>query len=166
LRKKYNVKLYGPGWTAKDDFLRTTAYAARKIGLTGLNDRLSKLRITVPPQEENQLYSSAKICINLHEARTGAGKNRVILNERTFKIPACGGFEICDFVTPEDVLRRYFKEDEMVYAKDAEDWFRKIDHYMNHDDERERIRKKGSERALRDHLYTNRVRVILKKLGY
>jgi hypothetical protein len=166
LQKKYNVKLYGPGWTAKDDILRTAAYAARKAGLAGLNDRLSRLRITVPPQEENQLYSSAKICINLHEARTGAGKNRVILNERTFKIPACGGFEICDFITPESVLRKYFNEDEMVYARDAEDWFRKIDHYMGHDDERERIRKKGAERALREHLYTNRIRLILEKLGY
>lgn len=164
LQKKYRVKLFGPGWTIKDKALRAMAYAARRIGLSDLNDRLSKMRITVPPNEENQLYSSAKVCINLHEKREGFSKNHVILNERTFKIPACGGFEICDFVPPEEVLRRYFKEDEMAYAKDPGDWFAKIDYYLKHDAEREAIRAKGTERALRDHLYTNRVKDIIAML--
>ena len=85
------------------------------------------------------------------------------MNERTFKIPACGGFEICDFVPP---LRRYFNEEEMVMADDkrgnwVDDWFRKIEYYLHHEKEKEAIRCKGITRALRDHMYTNRVRDIL-----
>ena len=154
---KYNVGVYGNGWTLKDHALRTLAYASRRMGFNKLNDLASKLRVQVPPEDENKLYSSAKICINIHEARELWNQNHVILNERTFKIPACGGFEIMDFVQPEEVLRRYFTEDEMVYAKDRQDWLDKIDYYLTHDEEREVIRKKGTSRALREHLYTNRV---------
>ena len=78
---------------------------------------------------------------------------------------ARGGFGICDFVPPEIALRRYFTADEMVYAKDEKDWFDKIDYYLKHDAEREEIKKKGTARALRDHMYTNRVKDILKKLN-
>jgi spore maturation protein CgeB len=159
------MKLYGPGWTIRDKTLRAAGYAARRIGLNGLNDWASKRRVTVPAEEENQLYSSAKICINLHEARQAWNINHVILNERTFKIPACGGFEVMDFVQPESVLSNYFTESEMVCAKDEKDWFEKIDYYLTHDREREEIKKHGTDRALLDHLYTNRAKAILQKLS-
>ena len=165
LRQKYDVKVFGPDWTLSDNILRAAAYAARRFGFKGLNDWISRKRVTVPPEEENQLYSSAKICINLHEMREEWNKNHVIMNERTFKIPACGGFEICDFIQPENILRRYFNPDEMVYAKDEKDWFEKIDYYLKHDAEREAIRKNGTERALRDHMYTNRAKNILQRLN-
>jgi spore maturation protein CgeB len=89
------------------------------------------------------------------------------LNERTFKIPACGGFEICDFVPP---LRRYFTEEEMVMADDkrgdwVKDWFRKVDYYLAHDDERKKIQEKSTVRALRDHTYLQRVDYLLQLLS-
>jgi spore maturation protein CgeB len=135
------------------------ALASRKIGLYSVNTWISKLRISVPPEEENQLYSSAKICLNVHE-RAESIKTHVILNERTFKVPACGGFEICDFVPP---VRRYFTEQEMVMADDkhgdwVKDWFKKIDYYLAHDKERKEIKARGIARAHKDHMYTNRVR--------
>ena len=158
LKKKYDVKIYGPNWTAKDNAMRLAALVSRKAGLYGVNNWISEKRITIPPGEENQLYSSAKISVNIHE-RGEHIKTHVILNERTFKIPACGGFEICDFVPP---LKNYFTEQEMVMADDKKggwikDWFEKIDYYLKHDAEREEIRKKGTARALKDHTYLNRV---------
>lgn len=166
LRKKYDVKIYGPNWTLGDNALRLAALASRKAGLYGLNRWISGRRLSVPPEEENQLYSSAKICVNIHE-RGEHIKNHVILNERTFKIAACGGFEICDFVPP---LRRYFAEDEMVMADEkngdwVKDWFKKIDYYLKHDAEREEIGKKGTTRALKDHTYKNRVALIFDLLS-
>lgn len=163
LKKKYRVKIYGPGWTLKDNFLRLSGYTARKFGLRRLNEWINRRRITVPVEEENQLYSSAKISVNLHEERRGRARNHVFLNERTFKIPACGGFEICDFV-PGNVLQRYFNEDEVVMAYDSKDWFSKIDYYMNNEKERRLIQEKGTKRALRDHTYLNRVKQIIHLL--
>lgn len=165
LKKKYNVRIYGPNWTLKDNLMRLAALASREIGLYGASQWISEMRLTIPPEEENQLYSSAKICVNIHE-RGEHIKDHVILNERTFKIPACGGFEICDFVPP---LRRYFMEDEMVMADYrkcdwVEDWFQKIDYYLKHDAERKAIRERGTARALRDHIYSNRVHQIFEIL--
>jgi spore maturation protein CgeB len=163
LRKKYDVKIFGPNWTLWDNTKRSIALIARKVGWMRANDWITKHRMSVPPGEENQLYSSAKVSVNVHE-RDAASKTHVILNERTFKIPASGGFEVCDFVPP---LRRYFTEDEVVMADDArgdwvKDWFEKIDYYLKNEKEREEIRRAGTKRAQRDHLYKNRIPLILK----
>ena len=42
-----------------------------------------------------------------------------------------------------------------------DEWFRKIDYYLTHDDERTRIQAKGTARALREHTYHNRVTTLL-----
>ena len=168
LTSKYRVKIYGPNWTIQDKALRSLGYLARRAGWPGLSQKLQRFRISVPVTEENQLYSSAKVCLNLHER--GATLNELphlILNERTFRIPACGGFELCDFVPP---LRRYFTEDEMVMADDrrgdwVKDWFEKIEYYLHHDAERKRIQAAGTARALRDHTYKNRVAQLLDLLN-
>jgi len=168
LMKKYRVRLYGPNWTFKDNVLRSLGLIVRKVGMSVLNERLQQLRLSIPVDEENQLYASAKICINIHERGENINiQDHLILNERTFKIPACGGFEICDFVPP---LRRYFTEDEMVMADEkngnwVDDWFEKIDYYVTHEADRKLIQTKGTERALRDHTYLNRMRQILELLG-
>ena len=105
------------------------------------------------------LYSSSKICLNFHEREKDGSQPHLILTQRTFVIPACGGFEICDYVPP---LRKYFSEEEMVMATmDKEDWFKKIEYYMNNEKERNTIRQKGTKRALSDHTYHNRVKTVI-----
>lgn len=158
LTKKYKVGIFGPYWTLKDNLLRASTKLCRDIKFKQGVVFLNNLRIVIPPEEENQLYSSAKICLNFHEREKDGSQPHYILNQRTFKIPACGGFEICDYVP---ALRRYFDEKEVVMADiDKEDWFEKIDYYLTHEDERKKIQKKGTERALRDHTYHNRVNQI------
>ena len=153
LKGKYRVKIFGPNWTVSDNALRLSGLVARKVGMTGLNRWIQKHRISIPPKEENQLYSSAKVCVNIHE-RGPTLENHVFLNERGFKIPACGGFEVCDY---NKALRRYFTADEVVMAEDDDDWFRKIDYYLKHDEERLRIKEAGTRRALKDHTYNSRI---------
>ena len=159
LSKKYNVGLFGPGWTLKDKILRVVQKFMRMLGMTSLSNWVNQLRITIPVNEERELYSSAKISLNFHEREPDGSQPHYILNQRTFKIPACGGFEICDDVP---ALRRYFKENELVMATmDPQDWFSKIEHYITHDEERNKIIIKGTDRALRDHTYHNRVAQVL-----
>ncbi len=155
LFKKYNVKVYGGGWDFMDKFiLRPLSKVDRKFNLGGI---ITKWRLArqVPLHEENQAYASAKICLNFHEQLPGG---LFLLNGRTFRIPACGGFEICDFVP---LARRYFNEDELVMAKDDADFFKKIDYFMTHEKERREIQERGTKRALRDHTYHNRAQQIL-----
>ncbi len=155
LSKKYKVGLFGPSWTLKDNFLKALQKLMRNIGVITISNWINKLRIMVPRDEERELYSSAKISLNFHEREPDGSQPHYILNQRTFKIPACGGFEICDDVP---ALRRYFKEDELVIATmDPHDWFNKIEYYITHEEERKKIKKKGVDRALKDHTYHNRV---------
>lgn len=158
LTKRYEVGIFGPCWTLKDNLLRIGVKLGREINFKAGVDICNKYRITIPPEEENQLYSSAKICLNFHEREDDGSQPHYILNQRTFKISACGGFQICDYVP---ALRKYFNEDEVVMAKDKDDWFEKIDYFLAHDDERRRIQIKGTERALKEHTYHNRVDMIL-----
>ncbi len=160
LTKKYKVGIFGPYWSLKDNALRVVNSMFRKIGFKKGADFLNKFRITVPLEEENQLYSSAKICLNFHEREKDGSQPNYILNQRTFKIPACGGFEICDYIP---ALRRYFTEDEVVMAGlDSKDWFGKIEYYLNNENERLRIKKNGAKRVLKDHTYHNRVDYIIE----
>jgi spore maturation protein CgeB len=110
--------------------------------------------------KENKLYSSAKICLKFHEREADGSQPHLIVNQRVFKIAACGGFQVYDAVPP---IRKYFAEGEIVLADPnrPDEWFRKIDYYLTHDDERTRIQAKGTARALREHTYHNRVTTLL-----
>ena len=144
LFKKYDVRIYGTGWTLSDRYLLRPL---RKLGLEVYP------RTFIPLEDENKVYSSAKICLNLHEV-----EDTICVNGRTFRIPACGGFEICDYV-PE--IREFFNEDELIMAKTDKEWFETIDYYMTHEKERKAIQEKGTFRALKDHTYHNRIEKFL-----
>lgn len=122
LKTKYKVGVFGPYWTLRDNMFRTAQRFCRKARFKRGADYFNKLRIVIPPDEENQLYSSAKICLNFHEREEDGSQPHYILNQRTFKIPACGGFQICDYVP---ALRKYFSEDEVVMFESKEDFSKK-----------------------------------------
>ncbi len=162
LRKKYKVGIFGPYWTLKDNLLRGCSRLARNMKLKSAANLFESFRITVPIEEENALYSSAKICLNFHEREKDGTQSHIILNQRTFKICACGGFQICDEIPP---ARKHFTEDELVMAKiDVKDWFDKIDYYLKNEKRRKEIQQNGTARALKDHTYHNRVQQLLSLL--
>lgn len=50
----------------------------------------------------------------------------------------------------------------MASPTNPEEWFRKIEYYLSHEEERRRIQGKGTDRALRDHTFHNRLEQIQK----
>jgi len=162
LALRYKVGIFGPYWTARDYAMGALQRAARTVGAARMVDAINRLRVVIPPDEENQLYSSAKICLNFHEREEDGGQPHYIVNQRAFKIPACGGFEMCDYVP---ALSKYFSADEIVMATDPEDWFEKIDYFMTREEDRRRIQQNGARRALRDHTYHNRIEELFKVIG-
>jgi len=159
LTKKYKVGIFGPYWTLKDNLLRAGAKLCKEIKFNSGGVFLDNLRIVIAAEDENKLYSSAKICLNFHEREEDKSQPHYILNQRTFKIPACGGFQLCDYVP---ALRRYFSEDEVVMASlDTNDWFKKIEYYLTHDKERIMIQQNGVKKALKEHTYHNRLNQLL-----
>jgi spore maturation protein CgeB len=81
------------------------------------------------------------------------------VNQRTFKIPACGGFQLCDHVP---AIRKYFREDEVILASlDRAEWRDKIEHFLHREAERKEIQERGTQRALHEHMSSNRVDALL-----
>lgn len=151
--KGLTLGLYGQDWTARERILG-------KIQRGGQYFNIPLLRSIQKPkfklEDEARIYASAKISINLHEyhQREFGGD----CNERTFKIPLCGGFELTDDVA---CMHKYFKDDELVTAKNTSEWFDKLMYYSQHADERSVIMEKGKKRVLADHTYNNRAQQIL-----
>jgi spore maturation protein CgeB len=85
------------------------------------------------------------------------------IKARHFEIPACGGLMMTSMA---DDLDTYFRPgEEIVIYKDLDDFAKKINYYLSHDDERKRIAKAGYERTLRDHTYQKRFEEIFRKVG-
>jgi len=160
LRKKYKVGVFGPYWTFKDNFYRLLVKIFKKIHFRAGVNFFNKIRIQIPDDEENNLYTSAKICLNYHEREPDGSQPHYIINQRAFKIPACGGFQLCD-KTP--AMQNYFSNDEVATASatEAQEWLKLIDYYITNAKEREIIRQNGINRAIANHTYHNRVEQVI-----
>lgn len=154
LRAQYNIQLYGQDWTALDRSLGWIQRVGQYFNVPGLRSlRKPKLQL----EDEAKIYASSTISINVHEEyqRRYGGD----CNERTFKIPLCGGFQVVDNVA---CIRRYFKPNiEMVVADSDEDWLEKVHYYLKNPDERFSIIEAGRQRVLQEHTYHHRVRQML-----
>jgi hypothetical protein len=151
----YNLILYGQDWTVHDKFLGFTQRFGQYFNMPYLKS-IQKPKLQI--KDEPRIYSSSKVSINVHEdhQRKYGGD----CNERTFKIPIYGGFEITDNVA---CIRKYFEEGvEIVIARDKSEWFEKIDFYVRNPDKRIPIIEAGRKRVLQDHTYHNRVKKIIE----
>jgi len=154
LKKKYDVKLYGQDWTFKDRTKGFTQKVGQYFNLPYLSS-LQKPKLNL--EDERKIYASSVISINIHEdhQRQFGGD----CNERTFKIPISGGFEITDDVA---CIRKYFKDgEEIIISKDKDDWFEKIDYYIRNPEKRISIIEAGRNKVLQKHTYHNRVEQIV-----
>jgi spore maturation protein CgeB len=154
LGDRHDLRIYGQDWTRRERWLGRVTKAGQYFNAPVIRQLQS------PPLEagdEARIYASSKVLVNLHEdyQRTFGGD----CNERTFKIPFCGGLEICDDVA---CVRDYFVDgEEIVIATSRDDWFEKVDHYLSHPDEAKAIGEAGRRRALADHTYDHRAQELL-----
>jgi spore maturation protein CgeB len=163
LRRKYRLGLFGPYWTLRDNCFRAVSKLARLAKRPALARFVDRFRIYIPEEDENRLYSSSKISLNFHERDADLTQSHHIVNQRTFKIAACGGFQIVD---PVVAMPKYFGSDEIVTADlDPRDWLAKVAYYLEHEDERRVIQKRATDRAHREHMADHRVQLLERWLG-
>lgn len=154
LKKKYKLKLYGQDRTTLDWTLWRIQKAWQYFNIPLIRSiRKPKLQLS----DEYDIYKTTKISINVHEDYQK--KYGWDCNERTFKILACGWFEITDDVS---CIHKYLKDwEEIIIAKNKQDRFEKIEYYMNHPKERENISLAWQKKVMENHTYHNRVKQIL-----
>lgn len=155
LGNKYDLKLYGQDWTAYDRALGWMQKFGAYFNLPIIKSiQKPKLKL----EEEAKIYSSSKVSINVHEdyQKKFGGE----CNERTFKIPFCGGFEVVDNVA---CISKYFiPGKEIIIGESNTDWYEKVEYYLKNPEKRIPIIEAGRKLVAEKHTYHNRVNQIVK----
>jgi hypothetical protein len=149
MAKQHKLRIYGQDWTHFDRALGWVQRAGQYFNLKPIAKiRKPKLQLT----DEAKIYTSSIVSINVHEAyQVKFGGD---CNERTFKIPLCGGFEVVDNVA---CIGKYFeKGKELAVADSPQEWVDMVEYYLQHPELREPIIEAGRQRVLRDHTYHKR----------
>jgi hypothetical protein len=138
------------------DFLKDT-YGKRFLHVGGDGDTG-----TVRGEALNRVYAKSKIAIG--DSLNINFNYPYYTSDRLFESTGRGGFTIYPKIVGLD---EYFNEDEIVWYQhgNLDDLKQKIDYYLEHEQEREAIRKNGHERTKREHTYVHRWQQILKELG-
>lgn len=162
--KKYKVQIIGRGWTFSDFSLRVIRKILILLKMIKLKKFIENRTVKFSDDEERLYYSSAKICLNFHEREPDGSQPHYIVNQRTFKIAACGGFQICD---DAKAINDYFENNKeiILLPLNKKKWLDTIAYYLKNETARERIRAKSTKRALDEHMSTNRCLFLLNKLG-
>lgn len=149
----FDIGFIGSNSPSKFESIRAYLYPLlRKYPGIILGDRWGGQDLVVPPEKNNSFYASVIIAPNIHQPfqrETGAD-----CNDRTFVIPACGGFQIVDNVS---CVKKYFNPDEIVIAEDLQEWFDLFEYFLNAPEERQQYIQKGKNRVLKDHTYFDRL---------
>ncbi|GGF98704.1 CgeB family protein [Paenibacillus abyssi] len=157
----------------------TPILAQRKVMIAGwwwdrlknydlLADKI-KLGDWLSPEETASYYNGAKIVINLHRAFDDETLNAnsrkipaVSVNPRTFEISGCGTLQLSDI--RQDMHHLYHPGTEIdTYVSDDE-LIQKIDYYLRHEEERQRVALGGFMRTRKDHTYRKRLGEMLSIL--
>jgi spore maturation protein CgeB len=152
--KEYDLRIYGQDWTQWDRVLGWVQRAGQYFNIKHLA-KIRKPKLSL--DDEARIYTSSSISINVHEKyqREYGGD----CNERTFKIPLCGGFEVVDNVA---CIKKYFEcGKEIIVADNEREWVDMVRYYLIHPEERQSIIHAGKQRVLRDHTYHNRVKQMI-----
>jgi spore maturation protein CgeB len=135
----FNIKIYGGGWLE--------------------NSRIPKeyLHKEVTISEMNKIYNACKIILNIHHQW---GKNDA--NFRTFETLGSGAFLIDE--RKRDIVSILKEDEEIVLYNGIDELKEKIDYFLGHEDEREKIANRGSKIVNKKHTLTKRYEKLFKSI--
>lgn len=116
----------------------------------------------MPPEETANYYSGAKLVINIHRPWEGGQDNRntfqlpsLSINPRTYEISACGTMQLTD--VRGDLGSHYTPGRDLETFASADELKRKIEYYLNHENERRQYALRGLRTTLLRHTFTSRL---------
>jgi spore maturation protein CgeB len=141
--------------------LRIWTDSARMYSLNRISDLLiiagrsnTELRWqTISHETVNRLYNDARICLNIHHSQSMRA-----VNPRNFEILGSGGFLLTDreFMCVDGITRG---EHYVTYSTIGE-LLDMIEYFIENEDERENLSKRGHQAVQREHTYLHRARRI------
>nr|WP_238996755.1 DUF3880 domain-containing protein [Paenibacillus pinistramenti] len=120
----------------------------------------------VEPSETMLYYNGAKVVLNLHRpAEQGQDNHNTAnlpgnsINPRTYEIAGCGSLQLTD--VREDLTRYYRPGYDIETFNTAQELQKKIEYYLTHEQERNRIAWRGLWTTRQQHSYVNRINRLL-----
>lgn len=113
----------------------------------------------IPTERNKDVYHNAAICPNISEEHSRQIGHDVI--ERIYSVLGGGNFCISDYVKGAEELF----EEEMVFAKDKDEFQKLILHYLDHPEERHFFCKRAKDKVWKNHTYFDRAAHLLRELG-
>lgn len=131
--------------------------------------RLTLINKWVEPDFVRQLFHSAKIILNPHRSfdfsknKNTLGIESMSINNRTFDIAACGGFQL--LMAKPDLETHFSSASEMVSYATNDDCLKLIHQFEKDEQARVSYSEKARERVLHHHTFFHRVQQIFKQLA-
>ena len=144
LRPGLDLAIWGNGWLKQCNDANVRR-CVKGFALTG----------TLYPKA----LQAGRICLAILAGKSGRASQSDETSTRTFEIPACGGFMIHER-TPE-VLTFYNEGSEIECFSSVGELSEKIDHYLEHPEQREAVARGGYRRCVPSYAYDTRMREIL-----
>jgi len=120
----------------------TDIKGVRNLGVADYN--------TVAPH----VFANSKINLNISLRSIHTG-----IPLRAFDIMGCGGFMITNF--QEDFLQHFEPDEDVVFYTSYEELLDKVEYYLNHAEERNRIARNAQQKVEAEHTYLQRAQTML-----
>jgi GT2 family glycosyltransferase/spore maturation protein CgeB/Tfp pilus assembly protein PilF len=134
------IQLIGPGW-------ERYGYPFRSVAWGNLL---------------NQIYNTARVCVNVLNDEQKLERNQLDANHRLFDLAMAGCLQVCN--APQ-VVREYFDETEVPASDNPEEWVSKILHYLEHPAETHERQIAARRRALAEHTWEHRATMFMELIG-
>lgn len=100
------------------------------------------------------VFANSKINLNISLRSIHTG-----IPLRAFDIMGCGGFMISNF--QEDFLEHFEPDEDVVFYSSYEELLDKVEYYLKHDEERNRIAGNAQQKVAMEHTYLQRAQTML-----
>jgi len=99
-----------------------------------------------------RIYNESKIILNISFASEG---DKIQIKGRDFEATACGSLLLTQ--DTKEIAKYFVPNEEIVTYRDINDASEKIKYFLENEDERERIARKGYEKVRREHTIEKRL---------
>lgn len=125
-----------------------------------LRSHIQRNGARIGEDESVKIYNATKVNINLHSSLQvdSLVSHGDFVNPRTFELAAMGAFQLVD---NRSLMPELFATDELATFDDIDDFYRKIDFFVTHREERESFCQKARKRVLAEHTYMHRMSTLL-----
>ncbi|WP_144550634.1 glycosyltransferase [Bacillus sp. X1(2014)] len=151
----YSLLLVGPNWSKFINYKN--------------NHQLKIINKWIKPEFVRQIFSLSKIILNphrsynFHKNQNTLGIESKSINNRTFDIAACGGFQLIE--NKLDLTLHFDTSREIVPYNNFDECVHLINQFVMDENSRNFYSQNARERILTDHTFTHRIELLLKQIN-